>query len=436
MSTLTTEKTCQVLLAMKEPRIRAAAMALLGEQQWQVHHIEHAHDILFGVHQYKPQVLLIDLDMPLSDMLSIIKVLRRNPQTTGTQILATCAATMDRQGLVELATAGAAGVLIKPLSGAVILQKIKHCLAQPQPAAIPSMQKGENSARQVPGNPSLLMRRLACPFHDNPPPTSTPTSTYNTASVSAASPPEFWYYTLRSGKINTEVSFFDIPVYVSALPGASFVDYHLLAVATCPVCFFASNNPDYFLHPHDPRHEKFAFDPAIHLTLKAGSAARRAKVPVLGPHFMDEQRPLADALLTYQAALVTAQQLYDCDNHIFAIELVRMGNYHLRIAQLLEKSMAPINEIVAEYEKAVAILKNAYVYIQGAPFYRNIYQIVAILIYLNQDQEAYQYLGRLKEIEQTPSHANLSSPDRTTLSRYLGSCQKAWEDRSYHRCPS
>ncbi|MEI8196951.1 MAG: hypothetical protein WCI73_13710, partial [Phycisphaerae bacterium] len=78
------------------------------------------------------------------------------------------------------------------------------------------------------------------------------------------------------------------------------------------------------------------------------------------------------------------------------------------------------------------LLKQAYVYVQGPLFYRNTYQIIAVMIYLRQDAQAYQYFARLKELEQQPI---ADAQDRAALGRYLQASQKAWEDRDYHRGP-
>lgn len=425
MSHATQTNICHVLLAVQKDRLRQAAARLLEEHGWQIKAIEHSYDILYAVRQYTPGVLLLDLDMPLSDILSTIRILRRNPQTQHTQTLVACREQLDRQLLLELGNAGAAGIIVKPVTEKVLIEKISQCLALAAAAAkAPSDPREQSGAVQhVLGNPSLLRRRLACPLHDKP--------------------PEFWHYTLRSGKVGVDMTFFDIPSYTEAVPGATYVDYHLLAVAICPECLFASNNPDYFLQPGGREMRGPIFDPAPRQAL-IDAVEDRLKVrtgPL--PHLFDEQRNFGEALVAYEAALLSSRQLHNCNQHHYAIELVRMGNYHLRLAQLLEKyplagSHAPVSpadtqwQIHDHYQQTADLLKHAYVYVQGPLFYRNTYQIIAVMLYLRQDSQAYQYLSRLKELEHQPSP---DAQDRAALARYLQASQKAWEDRNYHRGP-
>jgi DNA-binding response OmpR family regulator len=405
---------CHVLLAMTDERTRIVAASMLAEHGWAVSEVEHAHNLLFAVHQHDPQVVVLDLDVPVSDLLSTVRILRRNPKTTHAQILVAAPKHADRALLVELANTGAAGVLVKPLAGKLLIAKIGECLQQhrAKATALPQ-EKAEHGAQHVPGNTSLLRRRLGCPFHEKP--------------------VELWHYALRSGKVGVEMSFFDVPAYTEAAPGAVYVDYHLLAVAVCPDCFFATNNPDYFALPENRRPGSFTFDAATRRTMPDLAGDRLKQRHGISPHFFDEHRSLPDALLAYDAAIATSRQLHGCNPHAFAVELVRIGNYHLRLAHLSTKYELGAAKMIGHYEQAATALKEAYIYVQGPLFYRNAYQIIAVLMYLNRDGEAYQYVGRLKELDQAGA---LEPADRQALTRYLAASQKAWEDREYHRQPT
>jgi hypothetical protein len=128
--------------------------------------------------------------------------------------------------------------------------------------------------------------------------------------------------------------------------------------------------------------------------------------------------------------IASSRTLYHCEPHTMAIELVRAGNYQLKMALLLEQAKANETAIQRRYEQAAESLKEAYVYIEGPAFYRTAYQLAATLIYLGDDKGANEYVARLKETERTPG---LVTTDRTTLVRYLNLAQKAWEDRDFHR---
>lgn len=405
--------TLKIALAMRDPALRAQGNAVLSEHGASVTEITGLADVMYTVREAQPDLLLLDLDAPAGDLVSCVRVLHRNPQTKGTAVVVAVPPGKDKTVLVELAQAGAVGILVKPLDWRHLLERLQQYVQKGNTAAH-DPHAGEQGATHVPDNSSLLMHRLICPFHENGEP--------------------FWHYTLRAGKVATEMNFFDVPVYTEATKGSVYVNYHLLAVAVCPTCFFASNNPDYFQQPGNRRATPHSFDPATVVAMMASAPDRQKHAAGLSRQFVSAQRPMADALVAYDLAILTSRQLHHCNPHAFAIELARVGNYYLRKAVLMEKQPGVTVEAVREvYGKAVESLREAYVYLQGPAFYRNIYQLMAALIYLADDAGAYQYFSRFKELEQSPPAA---PGERATMLRYSAQCQKAWEDREYHRAPA
>lgn len=228
--------------------------------------------------------------------------------------------------------------------------------------------------------------------------------------------------------------FFDIPLYTTAARGAVYVNFHWLSVSVCPTCFFASSDPDYFLQPANRRAQVHEMHPLALQHVVDGWAARQALARDLSPTFFTDHRTLADALRSYELAIASSETLYGANPHTFAIELSRIGNYHLRLGLLQEEAKAAPEVVAGAYQKALEVFQKAYVYLQGPVFYRNVYQIIALAIYFSDDTTAYKYLARMKELGHAGgAAAEVSAQGRPTLGRYLALAEKAWEDREYHR---
>lgn len=402
-----------MLVAAADECARITMAEALLPHGLQVTEISKAGEILAQVQRVRPRVAVLDTDLGPRDVLSLTRMLRRNPQTHNVGLVIVYPAEMDPITVKEYLTAGAFAVVPKPLDEESFCRKIQGMLALSTHVAGTHDEPPEKDTKHCPTNSSLLMQRIACPLHAEEKP--------------------LYHYVLRSGKVLTELNFFDVPLYTAAVRDATYVNYHLLAVTVCPTCFFASNNPACFLPPGRPRTERDPFDEATKNTLFHGAALRRELCPHPTPTFFTEQRSPEQALAAYCAAIRTSQQLHECSPQAFPLEPARIGNYHLRLALLAEQSGATRTAIDAHHEQALEWLKKAYLYVQGAAFYRNAYQVVALAIYLGQDAVAYPYLTRLRELAHT---ATMPAEEQGTLQRYLAACHRDWENRDAHRLPA
>src|SRR5690606_3391313 len=134
-------------------------------------------------------------------------------------------------------------------------------LASPEP---------QSTTRHVEGNSSLLIHQVTCPFHPQP-------TTLDR-------------YVLRSGKIETEMSFFDVPIYKSATRGGDFIDYNVLGVTVCPQCLFASNDPAHFADPAERSIKPVEFNASTVAAIERRTAIRRSIAQGLTRYFYTERR--------------------------------------------------------------------------------------------------------------------------------------------------
>ena len=86
---------------------------------------ENGREVLDAVHVSRPDVLLLDLDMPDVDGWSVLKELRRDPDAAGMHV---AVLTGDSNEMVEqrAQAAGAAAYLAKPISGRDLARALRR----------------------------------------------------------------------------------------------------------------------------------------------------------------------------------------------------------------------------------------------------------------------------------------------------------------------
>jgi len=363
-----------------------------------------------------PDIVLIDTDLPRTDIGSVIRVLARFPTTRSVVIILTTPPGTDTSKLARLQGLGAFRVICRSTAGPVLLEVLQAALDQSKKLQQRQADEDETKVcptRHVLGNSSLLARRVFCPFHDN--------------FVALER------FVLRTGKVVAEQSLFDLPIYKHAAPKCDFVNFHLLAVSVCPQCFFATNEPSYF---HDPSETRFKMHPHSQQTRDAliGQTPERLRLASkISRDFFTEKRTPADALISYELAIATSTVIHACNRYVLPIEQLRIANYHLRVVHLLELDHADNSAIEVCAEKAIACLKQGFTVLEGGPLSKTTYQLVTLSIAMGEDKSAYAYLARLIELAKEPA---ANSDDCAALERYLSQGKAAWEDRERHRFPS
>ena len=394
-------------------RVRAVACEVLRREKFEVFPRKEVGDIVRLAKELLPAVLLLDVELPGIDPRTILGILSRCRETRPVRAILICSAEYDEARCASLKSQGAFGVLRRPLTRQAIIDLATAALKSSQEKRAKldaALARRPPVARAVESTNSLLVRPILCPFHEDPVP--------------------FNRYTLRTGKIATESSFFDLTIYKSDAPGADFFNYHLCAAMVCPRCWFTSIHAAYFLDPAGGNAP--VFNEATRRELREAAVARRPMAADLPADFYTEQRSIGQAIVSYELAIACSRILFERNRHSMAIELARIGNYHLRIAHLKELSAAPPEAIDVHYRDAMTSLAEAFTIVDGSRLFKIAYQVAALAIHFGQDKTAHQYLNVMIESERDKA---LPSDQRAGLMRYLPRCQRAWEDRDLHRGP-
>jgi CheY-like chemotaxis protein len=405
----------RVLIADESAPSRLAARKIFESEGFTVFECTSGSDVVRLAKEHQPDVVFLDVETKRADPREVVNILERFGGTRSVVVILTCPRDIDATRLARLEATGALLVLVKPLTRDGLLGAFREALEESHRRKTKfeaPTQRKTTSTRHVRGNNSLLVKQLFCPFHETP------------VAVDA--------YVLRTGKIQTDANFYDMPVYRSAVAGADYVDYNLLGVAVCPRCLFASNFPGYFADPNDRKGVSVNHRRATISAIASGAGARMEHAGDVPADFFSENRSIDGAILSYELAVQCGQTLLGCNRHALAIELLRLGNYELRLAHL-HAQKNPGNETGARhFEIAYEFLREGFTVLDGAPLYKAAYQLVALSISFGADRAAYQYLTRLNEISQAPLKGQ---SDRAALDRYLSRCRRAWEDRGDHRFP-
>jgi CheY-like chemotaxis protein len=405
-----------VLVAESSVDRRGALAKLLQGQGFGVIDCFTASDVIPLVKEHRPDVCFLDAGMKRLDAAECVRLLGRSEGTRAVAVIATCAPEIPAAQLGQLEASGASCVLVRPLTSEGLLKAFRQALEESHERKLRFRQADASrkrlTMRHVDGINSLLARRLECPFHD--------------------APVEVEHYVLRTGKILIDTSFFDLPVYKSPMGGADYVDYHLLGVAACPQCLFATNNPDHFMDPANRKARSPAHPAGTRRAIAQAAGERLRIVGDLPADFFTHRRSTTSAVLSYELAIASSKTLLERDRQAHSFELLRIGNYHLRLAYLHGKLKSGESSLRTHYAAAADWLREAFTLLDGAPLYKSIYQLVALGLATGDDRGACQYLTRLSELEREPVDA---TPDRPALDRYLARCRRAWEDRADHRFP-
>jgi DNA-binding response OmpR family regulator len=402
----------RIIWAEPDEATRHALAPLLQSLWAELIQVGTGQEILDVCKRSRGDLLIVSSSYPHLDYRSLVRVLCRHPDTCWMSVIIVNPPGMDPHRAARLEGLEVDDILDQPLVPAAFLEAVNDALASAagrrQVLCAMDPQKTPHT-HHVEGNNALLRRRVRCPFHQEEIPVDR--------------------YILRAGKLVTEISFFDLPIYRSAARGADFVNFHLLHIAVCPKCLFATNEPTYWADPHETKLKMVQHNPLTKKLILDSHAERLAIARNLSPHFFDHQRTMHDAIVAHELAIATSKTIHQANKYTMPIELLRIANYHLRLAHLYELEQDPeARETSAR--AAMEWLRKAYLILDGPALYKAIYQIVALCITTGDDRAAYQYLSRMAEFARDPK---ISRDDKIQIDRYLPRLKKAWEDREDHR---
>jgi CheY-like chemotaxis protein len=131
-----------VLIAEDNPINRELLRELLENRGYTVAEAGNGQEALVMVEQSPPDILLLDIGMPLLDGFAVVRKLRENPRFVGLPIVAVTAYAMqgDRE---KIMTSGFDGYLSKPVNSVSLVQELDRLLAPPNARAVPPTQSCE-----------------------------------------------------------------------------------------------------------------------------------------------------------------------------------------------------------------------------------------------------------------------------------------------------
>jgi len=116
----------KIMLVDDDPSSRQQGRAILKDL-YQVYPIPSAHKMLETLEVFTPDLILLDIKMPVVDGFDAIKRLKRNKNYAHIPVMFLTASN-DKDSVVKGSKLGAAGFVTKPCSAADLLSHIENCL--------------------------------------------------------------------------------------------------------------------------------------------------------------------------------------------------------------------------------------------------------------------------------------------------------------------
>ena len=131
-----------ILIAEDNPTNRELLRELLEICGYTVAEACDGQEALAMVEQAPPDLLLLDIGMPLLDGFAVVRKLRENPRFASLPVVAVTAYAMqgDREKIMN---SGFDGYLSKPVNSGSLVQELDRLLAHPNTQSVPLTQSGE-----------------------------------------------------------------------------------------------------------------------------------------------------------------------------------------------------------------------------------------------------------------------------------------------------
>lgn len=118
----------RVLLADDDPGLRKLVGTTLGTDDFDLYHAADGDETLQVARSARPDVILLDINMPKKNGLEVCRELKSSPETAGVKIVMLTASGSDADKAGAIA-ARADDYFIKPFSPVALLNKIYDLLA-------------------------------------------------------------------------------------------------------------------------------------------------------------------------------------------------------------------------------------------------------------------------------------------------------------------
>ena len=119
----------RVLVVEDQPLNMELAVAILENNGYEVWTASDAKECLTLLQKSRPDIILMDIQMPGTDGLELTRILRADPATKDLLIVAMTAYAMEEDA-ARVKDAGCDGYLIKPIQTRLLAQQIAGFLAQ------------------------------------------------------------------------------------------------------------------------------------------------------------------------------------------------------------------------------------------------------------------------------------------------------------------
>ncbi len=243
------------------------------------------------------------------------------------------------------------------------------------------------------------------------------------------------FWSLQNRTMLSKTNIFGVSSYTEAMPRRDFCDFNLIRVIVCPKCFFASSDIlDFKKENGSQGFSRAPFDKkAISKQWDKGISARKKLV---APHldgFFDDERNLEQALLSYDLAIITGDEMFKSDEMLDP----KRRKYHLArkaIYYMMTKAELLINnENTAAAEKilqdVIIRLETIFPYLQHEPSIRAGFLLGMLSLYFEDYLKLGQYLTFLREFNKDGKIAE-DSEEYKTLSTSLKKLDEAYQNRA------
>jgi two-component system, cell cycle response regulator DivK len=131
-----------ILIAEDNPTNRELLRELLENRGYTVAEACNGQEALAMVEQAPPDILLLDIGMPVLDGFGVVRKLRENPHFASLPVVAVTAYAMqgDRDNILN---SGFDGYLSKPITNASLVQELDRLLARPTTQSVSPTQSCE-----------------------------------------------------------------------------------------------------------------------------------------------------------------------------------------------------------------------------------------------------------------------------------------------------
>ncbi len=119
----------RMLIVEDEAPARLLLRRTFEKYGFQVETAEDGLDCLRKLEDFKADIILTDMMMPVLDGLELIKAIRRYQETKSIPIIAITAKT-DAMSMIEGINAGATGYVNKPFKAEELFKKVQNCLSR------------------------------------------------------------------------------------------------------------------------------------------------------------------------------------------------------------------------------------------------------------------------------------------------------------------